>query len=95
MARRLKHILVFLFVAAPLAAICAEQDSGDAMETVTELLSLSWEELTQLEVSSLARKEQSVKQSPGAAFVITSGYQFKTGQRWTRKIVPTLRRHCH
>jgi iron complex outermembrane receptor protein len=33
---------------------------------------LSWEELTELDVSSLSRQTQSVKNSPAAAFVITS-----------------------
>ncbi len=45
---------------------------ADAIEATNELLPLSWEELTELDVSSLARQEQSVKDSPAAAFVITA-----------------------
>jgi len=49
------------------------QDGGsEALESTNELLPLSWEELTELDVSTLARQEQSVKNSPAAAFVITA-----------------------
>lgn len=50
----------------------AEESDQDAIDSTHELLPLSWEELTELDVSSLARQEQSVKNSPAAAFVITS-----------------------
>lgn len=47
------------------------QESADA-ESTGELLRLSWEELTEQEVSGLARRQQTVKDSPAAAFVIGS-----------------------
>ena len=48
------------------------KDTPADIEATNELLPLSWEELTELKVSSLARQEQTVKNSPAAAFVITS-----------------------
>ncbi|OAI02190.1 TonB-dependent receptor [Methylomonas methanica] len=51
--------------------VLAQGNPAD-IEATNELLPLSWEELTELEVSSLARQEQTVKDSPAAAFVITS-----------------------
>lgn len=53
-------------------AVFAAENATDAMKSTQELLPLSWEELTDLDVSSLARQEQSVKNSPAAAFVITA-----------------------
>ena len=50
----------------------ATESSNEAIQSAKELLPLSWEELTLLDVSTLARQEQSVKNSPAAAFVITS-----------------------
>lgn len=52
--------------------VVGAESVDDAMQSTRELLRLSWEELTELNVSSLARQEQSVKDSPAAAFVITS-----------------------
>jgi len=52
--------------------VIAEEVTEDPMEKAGEFLRLSWEELNEQSVSSLARQEQSVKDSPGAAFVIGS-----------------------
>ncbi len=54
------------------ACVSAEDNAADVIESTSELLPLSWEELTELDVSTLARKEQTVKNTPAAAFVITS-----------------------
>lgn len=53
-------------------SVFAEDNTTDVIESASELLPLSWEELTELDVSTLARKEQTVKNTPAAAFVITS-----------------------
>lgn len=50
----------------------AVETTPDELQSTSELLPLSWEELTDLDVSSLARQAQSVKNSPAAAFVITA-----------------------
>jgi len=50
----------------------AIETTQDELQSTSELLPLSWEELTDLDVSSLARQAQSVKNSPAAAFVITA-----------------------
>ncbi|MDD2759527.1 MAG: TonB-dependent receptor, partial [Methylomonas sp.] len=50
----------------------AAENTEEAIQSAQDLLSLSLEELTELSVSGLARQEQSVKNSPAAAFVITS-----------------------
>lgn len=52
--------------------VSAEDEAVDAIESTSELLPLSWEEVTELDVSTLARKEQTLKNTPAAAFVITS-----------------------
>jgi iron complex outermembrane receptor protein len=52
--------------------LAAEDTSSESIEATNELLPLSWEELTDLDVSGLARQEQSVNNSPAAAFVISS-----------------------
>lgn len=52
--------------------VFATESADEAIQSAKELLPLSWEELTELDVSGLARQEQSVKNSPSAAFVITS-----------------------
>lgn len=62
----------FCFAAFVQPVVFAEDGTADAIESTSELLPLSWEELTELDVSSLARKEQTVKDTPAAAFVITS-----------------------
>jgi iron complex outermembrane receptor protein len=50
----------------------ADDSLPDDIDSTSELLSLSLEELTELDVSSLARQSQSVNNSPAAAFVITA-----------------------
>jgi iron complex outermembrane receptor protein len=50
----------------------AHDIEAEAVDSTSELLPLSWEELTELNVSTLARQDQSVKNSPAAAFVITA-----------------------
>jgi len=62
-------ILLFFSIDIP---VSAAENLDEAIESTRELLPLSWEEVTALDVSSLARQEQSVKNSPAAAFVITS-----------------------
>ncbi len=62
--------VLLLFTINPLAY--ASESSEDAMQSATELLPLSLEELNDLNVSGLARQEQSAKDTPAAAFVITS-----------------------
>lgn len=52
--------------------IIAAESVDDAIQSTRELLPLSLEELNELNVSSLARQEQSIKNSPAAAFVISS-----------------------
>jgi len=64
-------IIVFAALSLPYSARAAE-NALDDFETTNDLLPLSWEELTELDVSSLSRQTQSVKSSPAAAFVITS-----------------------
>lgn len=64
-----------LLILCLLGAACqpaAAAEGSDAISSTAELLPLSWEELTELDVSGLARRQQSVKDSPAAAFVITS-----------------------
>lgn len=66
----------------PFASLCVSiclahgdvvaQENASAVESTSELLRLSWEELTEQDVSELARQSQTVKDSPAAAFVITS-----------------------
>lgn len=46
--------------------------ADDSATDVETLLPLSWEELTALDVSTLAREQQTVKNSASAAFVITA-----------------------
>lgn len=66
------HKLFWLLSACLICGqVAAQQASGD-IESTSELLPLSWEELTELDVSGLARQEQTVKNSPAAAFVITA-----------------------
>ncbi|PPD34238.1 MAG: TonB-dependent receptor [Methylomonas sp.] len=67
--RRSTTVLLLL---QTLTAAVAGENSNHDIESTQELLPLSWEELTELDVSSLARQNQSVKNSPAAAFVITS-----------------------
>ncbi len=55
-----------------LPGIAVAQEHTLDVEATNELLPLSWEELTELDVSSLARQQQTVKNSPAAAFVITA-----------------------
>ncbi|TPQ25606.1 TonB-dependent receptor plug domain-containing protein [Methylomonas koyamae] len=50
----------------------AADDDADALDSTSELLSLSWDELTELKVSGLARQAQTVKDTPAAAFVISA-----------------------
>lgn len=50
----------------------ALDDAQTELDSTLELLSLNFEELTELDVSSLARQRQIVKNSPNAAFVITA-----------------------
>ncbi len=69
---RCKASLLFLVLNLIHPGAFAVENAKDALESTTELLPLSWEELTDLDVSSLARQEQSVKNSPAAAFVITA-----------------------
>lgn len=63
-------LVLFLYLLTQ--ALLAEEFPSDTIESTRELLPLSWEELTVLDVSGLARQEQSVQNSPAAAFVITS-----------------------
>ena len=63
---------VLLALHALMQPLLAAEDATDDIESANDLLPLSWEELTELDVSSLARQPQSVKNSPAAAFVITS-----------------------
>jgi len=65
-------VALSIFLLLPIDQVTAEDNLDDAIESTRELLPLTWEELTALDVSSLARQEQSVKNSPAAAFVITS-----------------------
>lgn len=50
----------------------SQDDAQAEMDSTLELLPLNFEELNQLDVSSLARQRQLVKNSPNAAFVITA-----------------------
>lgn len=68
--RRFACLLSYLSVIYQPAS--AQDGLAEALDSTQELLPLSWEELTELDVSSLARKDQSVKDSPAAAFVITA-----------------------
>lgn len=52
--------------------VFADDSTVDAIESTSELLSLSLEELADMDVSTLARKEQIVKDTPAAAFVVSS-----------------------
>lgn len=64
---------LFLSLLFPMSlSAVAAQSVDDALQSTRELLPLSWEELNDLKVSTLARQEQSVKNSPAAAFVISS-----------------------
>lgn len=54
------------------APVLHAETAFNDIESTNDLLPLSWEELTELDVSSLSRQTQSVKNSPAAAFVITS-----------------------
>lgn len=65
-------LLLGLLLLTAVDTAFAAEDATDPMQSTQELLPLSWEELTDLDVSSLARQEQSVKNSPSAAFVITA-----------------------
>lgn len=65
-------LLVFVACVSPVRLAFAEEGNLDTAGLPSELLSMSWEELTDVEISTLARKEQSLKQSPMAAFVISS-----------------------
>lgn len=69
---RRKSTLIICLVSLVLRPVFAEDNATEAIESTSELLPLSWEELTELDVSGLARQEQSVKNSPAAAFVITA-----------------------
>ncbi len=69
---RYRLLLLALLLPLPIELILAAESPDDVMEATSELLPLSWEELTDLKVSSLARQEQSVRNSPAAAFVITA-----------------------
>ncbi|MGR8931213.1 MAG: TonB-dependent receptor plug domain-containing protein [Gammaproteobacteria bacterium] len=53
-------------------SVFADDINDDPVGVAGDFLPLSWEELNDLSVSTLARQQQSVKTSPGAAFVITS-----------------------
>jgi len=65
----------FCYGALPLPVLFAEDRSVDAIESTSELLPLSWEELTELDVSTLARKEQTVKDTPARGVCdYTRGY---------------------
>jgi iron complex outermembrane receptor protein len=68
---QLSVALLCLSTAFSFPAASADVRSDD-MQATSELLPLSWEELTDLDVSTLSRQTQSVKNSPAAAFVITS-----------------------
>ncbi|MGY6274479.1 TonB-dependent receptor plug domain-containing protein [Methylomonas sp. MgM2] len=70
-SRYLIASFIFLLFPAYKPTAAAER-SEEAIRSTKELLPLSWEELNELNVSGLARQEQSVKNSPAAAFVITS-----------------------
>lgn len=67
---------IVLFLSCLLLVFCqisrAQDNVTAAVDATSELLPLSWEELTELNVSTLARQDQSVKNSPSAAFVITA-----------------------
>ncbi|MBD9358800.1 TonB-dependent receptor plug domain-containing protein [Methylomonas albis] len=70
-----RYLRQFAYLCSPFCLVhmnVLAQGSPADIEATNELLPLSWEELTELEVSSLARQEQTVKDSPAAAFVITS-----------------------
>lgn len=68
-----RHIcLLSCLLLAVTQQLHAQEDAVEAVDSTSELLPLSWEELNELDVSSLARQDQSVKNSPAAAFVITS-----------------------
>lgn len=67
-----KSTTAFLILQILASAAWANENPIQAIESTQALLPLSWEELTELDVSSLARQNQSVKNSPAAAFVITS-----------------------
>ncbi|QPK62384.1 TonB-dependent receptor [Methylomonas sp. LL1] len=67
-----KASLLFFLLNLMYRDVFAAENTADALQSTSELLPLSWEELTELDVSSLARQEQSVKNSPAAAFVITA-----------------------
>lgn len=69
--RLLSAALLPLICSLPLFALAADKVDDD-IQSARELLPLSWEELNDLSVSSLARQEQSVNNSPAAAFVISS-----------------------
>lgn len=64
-------LFISLLFPTSLFAVTTER-ADDPIQSTRELLPLSWEELNDLHVSSLARQEQSVKSSPAAAFVITA-----------------------
>lgn len=65
------RLLTCLLLISPIAL--AQNGTLDAETDVTnDLLPLSWEELTEQDVSTLSRQDRSVKDSPAAAFVITS-----------------------
>lgn len=67
-----KSTTAFLILQILASAAWANENPSQVIESTQALLPLSWEELTELDVSSLARQNQSVKNSPAAAFVITS-----------------------
>ena len=50
----------------------AEENTGEAIESTSELLPISLEELLDHDVTTLARKTQTVKDTPAAAFVISA-----------------------
>ncbi|WP_150051313.1 MULTISPECIES: TonB-dependent receptor plug domain-containing protein [Methylomonas] len=62
-------LLACLSIKPGFAAVAGE---AEAVEETSELLPLSWEEVTELDISTLSRQTQSVKNSPAAAFVITA-----------------------
>lgn len=69
--RRFARLSLGLLLVSRLAI--AEKLASDVETDLTQdLLPLSWEELTEQNVSSLSRQDQSVKDSPAAAFVISA-----------------------
>ena len=72
MFKGLFKTLPLLMLAPVTCAVLAEDSNQYLIESTNALLPLSWEELNEMDVSTLARTEQTVKDTPAAAFVITA-----------------------